>query len=851
MTTCRASEGGKPKCQLGFYCSSIELRGKTLAAIKKSRYSKSPQAGTIKNIRTIIVIGTPGYLDDVKGGIGFDDSFDKLIEFTDKAGFDPQETYVTYITKCFSRKRKPSVQEVNICKEYVFEEIQRLNPELIVVLGTLSLRLFNLHNKGGINKTRGQLFQVPIPKSEDKKLYKVVPSIDPAFFLFNTDPKLEQSIQNDYRNMMNILTNYSIPKKEFNPEYTLINSLDKLDQFISQVQKEKTFSFDTESRSLPWYREPMMCLSFHVEGDNFILPIYQHDPDGIDWKLKKFWDKDSLDIIKTKLKTIFEDSSISKIGWNIKYDINVVWKHLGIDTLGFLFDGMLLHHILQEQKPHGLKYCSDLEFGTGNYDEELDEFLTGDNLYDNIPDEKLWLYAAADAYNTFRLVKVYLGRLNSKLWDLYLQEVEPLIHTLTDAERYGHPINKETLSDLKEEYDTRAEELLLQMKDMTWAGFNPSSPLQVKKALMQMGYVNDMKDTSKASGFSTSKNILLNLTEKGAKLPSLLIEYRNCIKITKTYLYKIEKALDNQSRVHYSWMIHGTESGRSSCEIYHQLPRPDERRIEAGKKNLRDVLVALDGCKIAYADYSQVELRVLATLSQDQEMLRLFKEGKDIHVATASTLLGIPEDKINKHNRSLGKNTNFGLAYGSEGYSLIEKNSWLDEFGVEHPLTWDKFNRGMEAFKERFPSLTTYLEDVPKITRANKGVWVTPFGRHRRIGNKIFHAKTSRAAEREVVNCSIQSPAAAVMARTLNIIHSYIVQWRQQGLKPEDLWLLNTVHDSGAWNVAENRIDFFLPILKKVAERPIPELNNDSFPISIGLGRTLAEAELDENKVET
>lgn len=852
MSSCRPREGGSPKCPLGILCqqSSVEIRGKSLDSIiqsQKARRSLVSPTELQREYDLFIVLGNPGYFDYRSNNIGFDDQFKRLIDFVRKSGFDPKKVFVTYIVKCFNKDRKPSVQEINICKEYIHKELKNINPKVVMLLGRTPLRLFNLHNRGGINKIRGQVFDLPIPKLKEEKTYKIVPSLDPGFFDFSSDPKLELKVLEDYRTSA-ILIQGMIPKKKtLAPDYKLISSLDELDELIEETIKKKIFVFDTESRSLPWTKEPLICCSLTLDYDNYysnyILPIYQHDPNGVDWKLKKFWSDHDLEIVKKKLKDIFENPQISKGGHNIKYDVNVVWKHLGLDTKGFFWDSMLLHHALQEQRPHDLKYLSDLEFGTGNYDKELEEYIGDGSTYDNIPDKVFWKYAAQDAYNTSRLLKRYIGQCSSDILKLYKKEIEPLIHTLVDSERQGHPIDQVALSDLIDDYKETGDKLLEQIRKLTFSGFNPSSTNHVRSALIQMGFESDIRDPKKASGYTTDKNKLLELRDRGVKLPGLVLKYRDTIKIAGTYLGRIQKNLDSDGRLRPNFLIHGTESARLSCTLFHQMPRPDPERVKNGKKVVRDLFISSEGCSIVYADYSQIELRILAVLSKDREMLRLFREGKDIHVATAATLLDIPEDKINKHNRQLGKNTNFAISYGSEGYRLLQTNTWMDEKGIEHPLTPEKFERGFRSFKERFIGLSSYLESIPIITRQNGGEFVTPFGRHRRLGNKIFNKRFRKAAEREVVNFSIQSPAAAVTFRTMNIIHNYITQWREAGLDPEELWLLNTVHDSMAYNVRDDRVEWFSGILKNVAERPIQELDNYQFPSNIGVGKVLTLAE--------
>lgn len=863
--TCRKNEGGSPACKLGFDCNSTEVRGKSLSSIEISREIRSPHIEVDERTREydiMIVMESPGEYDDKSGTIGNDRSFQTLIQLCNKAGLTSKRVYVTYLVKCKPNFRKPQVKEMKACLSHIFKEIEDVKPKVIMPLGAFPLRLFGLHNKGGVNAVRGEVYSLPLKNTldGDSTEYKVVPSVDPGFFHYSTDPKVESRILNDYRLAKTVALGKSVQKTTYRSNFLVIENMTHLDVLINRLENHDFFAWDTESRGLPYTKEPLMCLSFCWDYGPYksdypyqaaVLPLYKHDPDGTDWKLKPVWDCNELQTVKTKLREIFENPNIPKAAHNIKYDINVIRKHLGIKLRGFTFDTMLMHHILNEQKPHGLEYLADLEFGIGDYSKQLHE-ITGigkvlKNTYDHIPDNLLWPYAANDAECTFRLTKLYYNKLQEKphLWKLYCDEVEPLTHTLADAEWHGHYINKQTLNNLVDDYSNLKRDTLKDIENKTWTNFNPLSPKDTKKAFIDLGYEEKIKDKKKALGYNTSKERLLEIKDE-CPLADDILKYRNITKIIGTYLENVKNDIDKDDRVRYNWLIHGTESGRLSAKFYHQIPRADKKRSEEGKSNLRDMLAAPRGRKLVYFDYSQIELRVLAILSNDKEMLRLFKEDEDIHRATTATVLGIREEDVSEFNRQLGKAVNFGLAYGSEGYQLVKKGVWRDENQVEHAFTWEMLDRGMARYKSRFTGLMDYLENVPIITRNQGNIYKTPFGRERRIGVKINDPKESirKAAEREVVNFSIQSTAGAITCRTINIIHQYLVNWRNKNLiKEDDIFLVNTVHDSGVWEIEESLVKKFETTLRRVAQRKIPELKGYEFPCDIGVGQTWSEAE--------
>lgn len=372
------------------------------------------------------------------------------------------------------------------------------------------------------------------------------------------------------------------------------------------------------------------------------------------------------------------------------------------------------------------------------------------------------------------------------------------------------------------------------------------SPVQVKDALVSLGHGKLIADKDKASGFTTGKDKLKEIAHK-VPLAERVLAYRTNKKILSTYLENAEGNLDEDGRVRHSWNLHGTESGRLSCPFLHQIPRVDAKRRKRGLRNLRDMFIVPSGFKYVYMDYSQIELRVLAILAGDETMLEMYRTGKDLHIATAGAMLGIPIEKVSDFNRQeIGKVTNFGLAYGSKGYSVVANCQYEDEKGKRLPITWDMFNRGMREFKKLYPQLSEYLDNVPDLARMAMGTLKTPFGRERRFGTRLNDGAQFKreAAEREAVNFTIQSTAGAITLRTITLMDSHLSALELAGQLHEDhIVLINTVHDSIAYKVKDELVDWFLPVLKENAERAFPELENHTFPCKIGVGDSWTEAE--------
>lgn len=856
--SCRISEGGFPKCPRATNCKSIELRGRSLQSIDQYRQcninTTTAEGGPYK---IVFVADFPDRGDNNNGFIGHARALDKVIELCKRANIDLNEAYLTYLTRCFTYK-KPSIQEIKACTPYTMDDIERLQPEVVVLLGTAAQRLFNLHGEGGVTKLRGKHFTLPLPGRDPEKTYSVVATYDPAIFFHRSDVYLEQRILDDYRMIHKLADKKEIVQKNQYAKYEVLDNLYNIREFVSEVKQRKFFAFDTETRGLPWTREPMILISFSIgEGENYILPFYHHTEEVTNgWNLRKAWsDRAKYEVIVPLLKEIFENEAVHKAAHNLKFDANVLRKHLDIRVKGYIYDTMLMHHLLNEQKPHDLEYLMDVELGTGNYSHKVESIVGKGKVlkqkYDTIPDDILYEYTATDVEGTYKLCKIYKQRLMEKphLWNLYWEETAQLSRILGDAEWYGHEVNMTAHAALVKTYTEDAAILLKEIQAETWEDFNPNSSPDVQKTIIASGFEEAIRDKKNMNGYSTGREKLMGL-EKQLPIAAKILRYRNTQKMLGTYLENVTSDRDADNRVRYSFFIHGTESGRLSCRFLHQLPRVDKKRT----LNMRDMLISAPGYKLVYFDYDQIEMRVLTELSGDKELGKIFcypeKETLDVHKSTASTVLSIDYDDVSDFNRQeVGKSVNFGLAYGSEGYRLVAKCQWEDSFGKRHPITWDMLNAGMARFKSRYTSLTEFLEYQPDIARRNSNLLTTPFGRERRIGGKLADPVEGvrKAAEREIVNFVIQSTAVAITFRSLIILDGIMRDWVAKRLIQEgDIRLVNTVHDSGTYEIKEQFVPMWLDVLREVLPRKISELGDRQFPFAFGIGLTATRAEKDK-----
>lgn len=895
--TCRLTDGGAPKCSIGMLAGqyagpkSVEIKGHSLHCILKSRYMGQAycRADCYQRKYDVMIIGEAPTADDDAMNFPFSGAVgDILMGFLEKANYDPDKTFLTQVVRCRPPKgRKPSASEIKTCTNaYLLNEIKTLEPKVIIALGATVLRSFALHNKGGVGGVRGKVHTDSYFKDDNGEFhgpFNVVGSFNPAAFLHKPNPQLQARVVADYHIALQAVKgNIKQNADYYQAKFKLVRTPEDIEWLREKLMSVPAFAFDTESPGTPWTKHPMMTLSVswgHTTDPNdpktAVVPIYEHDPvkkqdeENHKYVLKGSWynadpssseafsslveafEASSAKEILQRLKDPFEDPNIAKIAHNIKYDINVLRAYAGFRIKGKLWDTMLMHHLLDETTEQGLEPLSDMEFGVGDYKKPVRD-ITGHGRelhhgYDHVPNEILWPYTATDSELTYRLWEKFLPRLQAKknLMMVYEVETEPALRSLAKAEWNGNYMFKDKLEQIKVEYEEELNELLVKLKAMTNPSFNPNSTPQVRDALKLQGYTVEIADRLKASGYNTSKERLADLRSKSSIADGIL-EFRNKQKMISTYIQNMIDDLDYDGRLRYGWLLHGTETGRLSCRLLQQVPRLDEKRKAAGKLNMRELFGVPPGYKYVYMDFSQVELRILAIIAKDKELRRLFAEGKNIHSETAATVLEIPVDQVSKVNRQLGKSINFGIAYGSEGYQISKKNEWEDRHGNKHPVTLDMVQEFMKKFKKRFVGVADYIETLPDMVRFNGGTLVTITGRERHFGAVLNDKDQSKRnhAERAAINCSIQGPAGAIALRTITLIDEQLDSYIDSNqLLETDVCMVNTVHDSIAYQVRDEYVDWFTPFMKAVAERPIPELENESFPIDYGVGMSWAEAE--------
>ena len=900
-------KGGNYKCKLGSMgCNSVQISGQPASnvewSLEEERKCMTPVPTLGPGQYDLMVIGDmPGIEDDMFDMPWVDDSGQQVIDFLKMAGHDLDRVWMTKLSKCRPRVkgRKPSVTEYNVCRdEYLRKEIELIQPKVVLLVGAPSLKAFNLTGQGNFNAIHGKVFDVRFARQKDMKdadfdlmpEYKVIPTLNPASFRYRPNKQLQARVGNDYRIAKDILEGRK-PTEHFIPEFTVIDTLDKLAWLREQCKDAALIGWDTESCGLGFRKAPVLCYQIAWGwNDVAVIPIMNHDPDAPEtqeFHIKPGFGYLNEDAVTEFMQEIFLNPH-AKCAHNHKYDLNVLRWGYGIEALGKLYDTWTGKHLQDEVPPSNLAFLLDVEYGWGDYEAAVKK-ITGSgkklrNTYDKVPDDILWVYGATDALGTYRLCCTQVQQLQARpnLWAFHNIESEPLQRSLARAEYKGALVHTKAMDILFKEYEKEQAELLTRMRGKTSKpDFKPSSPQQVLDAFHAMGVPDvDLAEEKAVSGYSAAKNKLNDIVEKGhqpeAAFAADVMEYRNRTKMISTYLENCKHDMDTDGRVRYSWVIAGPVTGRLSCRFFHQIPKIDMDivcygKTDDGKNNayvpfatrlkskakkkkivMRDMFIAPEGSKYVYGDFSQVELRILAINSNDTEMLKIMADPKgDLHATTTYEFLkkvypGYTEEmaKKDKFNRTeVGKRVNFGLAYGSEGYSLVKNGKWRDEHGHERNFTWDMLEEGMEAWKKRFSGVGAFIDLTPDIVRSFGGTATNVFGRERHFGGIISSPRDGerKAAERECVNFFIQSVAASITNRTIIAVDKMLKEF---GIGDDLICLINTVHDSVAYEVKDHLVEWFQAALITISQQPFAELGGASFKIDCGVGENWTDAEM-------
>ncbi|MGY3933084.1 DNA polymerase I [Aeromonas encheleia] len=564
------------------------------------------------------------------------------------------------------------------------------------------------------------------------------------------------------------------------------------DQWLARLKTVPLFAFDTETTSLDYMEARVVGVSFAVEPGKAAYVPFGHDYLGAPTQLSE-------ELVLGKLKPLLEDPARLKVGQNLKYDRNVLQNH-GIDLQGIAYDTMLESYVLNSTASrHDMDSLAKKYLGVETISfEEIAGKGVKQLTFNQIELEQAAPYAAEDADITLRLHQTLWGEL-SKLPELakVFTEIElPLLPVLARMELLGTTIDPKLLHQQSQEIEVRLAELERQAHELAGQEFNLSSPKQLGEILFVKLGLPILKKTPKGAP-STAEEVLAELAET-YELPRLLIEHRGLAKLKSTYTDKLPLMIKPQTgRVHTSYHQAVAATGRLSSTDPNLQNIPV--RNEQGRR-IRQAFIPSAGYKLVAADYSQIELRIMAHLSGDQGLLTAFAEGKDIHKATAAEVFGVALDAVTTDMRRSAKAINFGLIYGMSAFGLAK------QLGIGRA----EAQKYMDLYFERYPGVLEYMERTRQQAEA-QGYVETLFGRRLYLPDiKSRNAGLRKGAERAAINAPMQGTAADIIKRAMIAVDGWI-----RGITDGSIHMLMQVHDELVFEIREEKLEEYIALIKE------------------------------------
>lgn len=577
--------------------------------------------------------------------------------------------------------------------------------------------------------------------------------------------------------------------------YEAILTHESLAHWVELLKKAPAFAFDTETDSLNNIDARLIGMSFAIEpGKAAYIPLRHEYLDAPDQLL--------VDDVLAALKPILEDKNILKIGQNLKFDRGIM-ENEGIELNGIHFDTMLESYVLNSvSNRHDMDTLAEkhLNHKTTTF-EEIAGKGKGQLTFNQIEVEQATLYAAEDADITLLLHQALYPQIEAiePIKHVYRDIEMPLVPVLSRMERKGVLIDAQVLAVQSQEITQRLVEIEKETFALAGQEFNLSSPKQLQEILFDKLQLPVIKKTPKGAP-STNEEVLEELAHSH-ELPRLILEHRGLAKLKSTYTDKLPLMVNSKTkRVHTSYHQAVTATGRLSSREPNLQNIPV--RNEEGRR-IRQAFIAREGFKIVAADYSQIELRIMAHLSQDKGLLDAFAQGKDIHRATASEVFGIPLEEVTSEQRRSAKAINFGLIYGMSAFGLSQ------QIGVERK----EAQRYMDLYFERYPGVLDYMERTRK-QASEQGYVETLDGR--RLYLPEINSKNAirrKASEREAINAPMQGTAADIIKKAMIAVDHWICNEC-----PDDVHMIMQVHDELVFEVRESYLEKANTMIHKLME---------------------------------
>jgi DNA polymerase-1 len=594
-------------------------------------------------------------------------------------------------------------------------------------------------------------------------------------------------------------------------EYHLADTPEKRAELIALLLQQQTICFDTETTGTDANNCELVGLSFAIKpGEAWYVPVPENQDDAKS--------------IATEFKPVLEHEGISKIGQNIKYDI-LVLKWYGIQVKGGLFDTMMAHYVIDPDTRHGMDILSENYLG---YKPVSITTLIGPkgknqgNMRD-VEIEKIKEYAAEDADITLQLKSIFEPKLKQVESEKLINEIEhPLIYVLADMEFEGVKIDHDTLREFSKQLETDIAGFEKTVYEKAGVRFNIASPKQLGEVLFEKLMLDPKAKKTKTGQYQTGEDVLLSLAAKSDIVRDIL-DFRQLQKLKSTYVDALPTMVNPKTgRVHTSYNQAVAATGRLSSVNPNLQNIPI--RTERGREVRKAFIPRNSGHSIVSADYSQIELRIIAEISKDPNMMQAFVDNLDIHTATAANVYGIALDEVTSDQRRNAKAVNFGIIYGQSAFGLSQN------LGIPRKEAADI----IEQYFAQFPGIKQYMTDTMNFAREN-GYVTTLMGRRRYLRDINSANATVRGfAERNAINAPIQGSAADMIKIAMINIH------RELKAQKLDAKMTMQVHDELVFDVPHDEIELIKPIImhnmKTAIKTEVPIM------VEIGTGLNWLEA---------
>ena len=585
--------------------------------------------------------------------------------------------------------------------------------------------------------------------------------------------------------------------------YKLVENQEDLEKLRDYFLTNEILSLDTETTSTSAIDAELVGLSFAVkEFEAFYVPIPPKREAAVQ--------------IVNIFKEVYENEKILKIGQNLKYDLEVL-RNYDIHLAGPMWDTMIAHYLIQPELRHNMDYMAEiyLNYKTIHIDELIGPRGKNQKSMRDLSPAEVYEYAAEDADITLRLKNKLEPELKKFDCDKLFYEIEmPLMPVLAEMEMNGVCLDTVSLAETSKQFTNRMNEIEARIYELAGETFNIASPKQVGEILFEKLKIVEKAKKTKTGQYVTSEEVLQQLRNKHEIVADIL-EHRGLKKLIGTYIDALPKLINpTTGHIHTSFNQTITATGRLSSSDPNLQNIPI--RGEDGKE-IRKAFIPEPGCLFFSADYSQIELRVMAHLSQDPHMIEVFREGKDLHAATAANIYKKDITEVTRDERTKSKRANFGIIYGITVFGLAER---LD-------ISRDEAKMLIDGFFTTFPEVHDYMEKSKEVAR-EKGYVTTLFGRRRYLPDINSHNATVRGfAERNAINAPIQGTAADIIKVAMIRIHN---RFKTEGIRSK---MILQVHDELNFSVypeEKERVEkIVLEEMQQAIELTVPLVADSGF----------------------